>query len=253
VTALLQTTGIVQRFGGVEALSDVSVSVEEGTIVGIIGPNGAGKTTLINVVSGFLRPSSGRVLVDGRDVTGMRPWRVAGVGVARTFQVVKPFREMTVRENVAMGHMFGPGAGEGSLGKSLERADEILQRVGLDRRAEARAAEVSVADAKRLELARALAMRPRLLLLDETMAGLRPGEIDPALELIRSLRDEGITIVAVEHVMRAILAISEVVVVLHEGRVLATGTPDQVAGDDRVVEAYLGRRYARRMRREGGA
>jgi branched-chain amino acid transport system ATP-binding protein len=250
VTAILETRGVGRRFGGVAALQDVSVQVEEGEIVGVIGPNGAGKTTFINVVTGFLRPTAGRVLIDGKDLTRAKPWEVARARVARTFQIVKPFREMTARENVAMGFLFGPDGGA-SPRQGLAEADEVLERVGLGAKAQAPAAELSVAEAKRLELARALAMRPRLLLLDEVMAGLRPTEIEDAVDLVRTLRKEAITIVAVEHVMRAILAVSDRVVVLHEGRVLTSGSPDEVASDDRVIEAYLGQRYAQRLREEG--
>jgi branched-chain amino acid transport system ATP-binding protein len=223
------------------------MDVEEGSIVGIIGPNGAGKTTLINVVTGFLKPSSGRVLVDGRDATGAKPWELVRLGVARTFQVAKPFRDLTVRENVAVGSMFGPRR-SGSFRASLGRADQVLDRVGLERKAGTRAGDLTVAEAKRLELARTLAMGPRLLLLDEVMAGLRPQEIDQAVELIRGLRSEGISIVAIEHVMKAILAISDLVIVLHQGSELAKGTPDEVASDERVISAYLGERYAKRAK-----
>ena len=250
MSALLETRGVTHRFGGVEALSDVSISVPEGSIVGIIGPNGAGKTTLINVATGFLRPSSGRVFVGAEEVTGAKPWQVAARRVSRTFQIVKPFREMTVRENVAVGRMFGPDRA-GSLGASLSEADGVLDRVGLAAKAQAPAGELSVAEAKRLELARAVAMNPKLLLLDEVMAGLRPQEIQQAVELIRSLREEGITMVAVEHVVKAIMAVSDRIVVLHEGKILTEGTPEEVAADERVIEAYLGERYARRTRGEG--
>jgi branched-chain amino acid transport system ATP-binding protein len=245
VSALLETRGLSCRFGGLEALSEVSLEVDAGRVLGIIGPNGAGKSTLVNAVTGYLRPSSGRVLVAGKDMTGRKPWHVARAGVARTFQIVKPFRAMTVVENAAVGAMFGPG-GKTSVHDSLVRSKEILERVGLADKADAHPGELSVADTKRLELAKALAMKPRLLLLDEVMAGLRPNEVDAAVELIRSLRAEGITVIAIEHVMRAIMAISDEVLVLHEGKQLAHGPPEEVARDERVVEAYLGERYARR-------
>jgi branched-chain amino acid transport system ATP-binding protein len=250
VTVVLETLDLSHRFGGLTALSGVSVQIEEGSILGIIGPNGAGKTTLINVVTGLLRPSAGRVMVDGHDATGAKPWDVVRLGVARTFQVAKPFRDLTVRENVAVGSMFGPRRA-GSYRASLERADQALDRVGLEGKAGNPAGDLTVAETKRLELARALAMGPRLLLLDEVMAGLRPQEIEQAVELIRGLRSEGISIVAVEHVMKAILAVSDLVVVLHQGKELARGKPDEVASDERVITAYLGERYARRTR-EGG-
>lgn len=248
---LLATRGLGRRFGGLDALQDVSLEVDEGKIVGVIGPNGAGKTTLINLITGHLKPTRGVVELDGEDVTGRRPWAISHLGVARTFQVVKPFREMTLRENVGVGAMFGRRTP--SVRNSMDRADEILERVGLSGKSEALPGELSVADLRRLELGRALGMEPRLLLLDEVLAGLRPREVDEAVELIRSLRDEGITILAVEHVMKAIMTMCDLVFVLHEGRPLMQGTPDQVASDDRVIEAYLGKRYAKRTRKKRDA
>jgi branched-chain amino acid transport system ATP-binding protein len=247
----LETRDLSRRFGGLEALSDVSLSVEPGTVLGIIGPNGAGKSTLINLVTGHLKPSAGSVCVDGRDVTGQRPWVIARAGVARTFQIVKPFRELTVRDNVAIGAMYGPD-GADSVKDAQRRADDVLERVGLAGRGEVPPGDLGVADARRLELAKALALGPRLLLLDEVMAGLRGSEIEPALELIRSLRDEGMTIVAVEHIVKVILSVSDEVLVLHEGRELTRGKPDEVVKDERVIEAYLGQRYAKRMARGNG-
>ena len=252
MSALLQTKDLTVRFGGLEALSHVSLEVEEGSIVGLIGPNGAGKTTLVNAVTGSKSPSSGRVMVEGADVTGRKPWDVAKAGVARTFQIVKPFRGMTVRENVAIGAMFGPRS-TSSLKESLGAADVVLERVDLSDRADALPGELPVADNKKLELAKALAMKPRLLFLDEVMAGLRPAEIERSVTLVRSLRDDGLTIVVIEHVMKAIMALSDVVVVLHEGKELARGSPEDIAGDDRVIEAYLGERYARRTKANGDA
>jgi branched-chain amino acid transport system ATP-binding protein len=244
MTAVLVTRDLSRRFGGLRALGGVSVRVEPGTVLGVIGPNGAGKSTFINLVTGHLRPSGGSVLIDGRDMTGARPWAIARARVARTFQIVKPFRGLTVRENAAIGAMFGPGGAP--VAHALKRADEVLERVGLAPKAAAAPGELSVGDARRLELAKALVMRPRLLLLDEVMAGLRPGEIEPSLALIRSLRDEGLCIVAVEHVMKAILSISDELLVLHQGCVLTRGAPQEVIADERVIEAYLGQRYARR-------
>jgi branched-chain amino acid transport system ATP-binding protein len=251
VTPLLQTRGVGCRFGGLEALADVSIDVEQGRVLGIIGPNGAGKSTLVNVITGYVTPTAGRVLVGGVDMTGKKPWHLARVGVARTFQIVKPFREMSVRENVAVGSMFGPTEARSVL-DGLTRSDEVLARVGLAEKADAHPGELTVSDTKRLELAKVLAMGPRLLLLDEVMAGLRTNEIDECVELIRSLKTEGITVVAIEHVMRGIMAISDEVVVLHEGRELVKGTPKEVATDERVIEAYLGERYARRHKDDGG-
>jgi branched-chain amino acid transport system ATP-binding protein len=248
MTAVLETRELSRRFGGVDAVADLSLAVEEGTVLGVIGPNGAGKSTLINLITGHLKPSQGRVMIDGRDVTGRRPWTVAKERVARTFQIVKPFRNLTVRENVAIGAMYGPERA-GSARGAIEQADEALERVGLAERAELSPGDLSVADARRLELAKALAMRPRLLLLDEVMAGLRPNEIEPSLDLIRSLRDDGVAILVVEHVMKAIMAVSDRVLVMHEGKELTQGPPDEVVKDERVIEAYLGQRYAARERK----
>jgi branched-chain amino acid transport system ATP-binding protein len=242
---VLRTERLSRRFGGLHAVSDVSLSIPEGQTVGVIGPNGAGKSTLINLVTGHLRPTSGRVLIDGKDLTGARPWVIAHAGVARTFQIVKPFRGLTVRENVAVGILYGP---HGTRRMSLARrdADAVLEEVGLAHLGDRAPGELSVADARRLEFAKALALRPRLLLLDEVMAGLRHSEIGPSLDLIRTLKARGITIVVVEHVMRAILAISDRVLVLDQGTVLTEGHPREVLSDPRVVEAYLGHRYAQR-------
>jgi branched-chain amino acid transport system ATP-binding protein len=250
MSPVLETRDLTRRFGGVAAVTDLSFSVEEGTVLGVIGPNGAGKSTLINMITGHVRPSQGSVLVDGQDVTGQKPWVIAKSRVARTFQVVKPFRDLTVRENVAIGGMFGPEHA-GSARDAVEQADEALERVGLLEKADASPGDLSVADARRLELAKALAMRPRLLLLDEVMAGLRPGEIQPALELIRSLKDDGVTVLVVEHVMKAIMAVSDSLLVMHEGKELVHGDPKEVMEDERVIEAYLGQRYAQRARGNG--
>jgi branched-chain amino acid transport system ATP-binding protein len=250
MTAVLETRDLSRRFGGVDAVADVSITVDEGTVLGIIGPNGAGKSTLINLITGHVKPSEGGVIIDGHDVTGRKPWVIAKERVARTFQIVKPFRNLTVRENVAIGAMYGPEHAR-SARAALEQAEDALERVGLLDRAGLTPGDLSVADARRLELAKALAMRPRLLLLDEVMAGLRPGEIQPSLDLIRSLRGDGVTVLVVEHVMKAIMAVSDELLVMHEGRELTRGRPDDVVKDERVIEAYLGERYAQRVRDSG--
>ena len=246
-TPVLETQGLGRRFGGLRAVADVSFSVPEGQTLGVIGPNGAGKSTFINLVTGHIKPTEGRVLIDGDDLTGARPWVIAKHRVARTFQIVKPFRGMTVRQNVAVGVLYGPD-GTGVMHKALETADEVLEQVGLQDRSDRAPGELSVADARRLEFAKALALKPRLLLLDEVMAGLRHSEIEPSLQLINRLKSEGMTILVVEHVMKAILAVSDRVLVLHQGSVLTQGDPKEVLADDRVVEAYLGHRYAQRRR-----
>ena len=242
---VLETRGLGRRFGGLQAVSNVSFSVPEGQVLGVIGPNGAGKSTFINLVTGHIKPTEGRVLIDGKDMTGARPWALAQARVARTFQIVKPFRGMSVRENVAVGILYGP-QGTNVMSHALKAADEVLEEVGMVGLGDRPPGELSVADARRLEFAKALALRPRLLLLDEVMAGLQRTEIEPSLQLIRNLKARGITIIVVEHVMKAILAVSDQVLVLHQGQVLTSGDPHEVLSDPRVIEAYLGHRYAKR-------
>jgi branched-chain amino acid transport system ATP-binding protein len=244
----LVAAGLSKRFGGLLAVSGVDLELRPGTLLGVIGPNGAGKSTVINLLTGHTRPTTGSVHIDGRDMTGARPWRIAHAGVARTFQIVKPFRGMTVLDNVTVGALFGARPRTG-LATARAAAREALDRVGLAARADDPPAELSVADARRLELARALALRPRVLLLDEVLAGLRPGEIPPALDLIDSLRRDGLALLMVEHVMQAIAAVSDEVLVLHHGEVLTRGGPTEVLADSRVVAAYLGSRYAQRAAR----
>jgi branched-chain amino acid transport system ATP-binding protein len=246
--ALLSARGLGKRFGGLQAVRGLDLDLVPGRLLGVIGPNGAGKSTAINLVTGHIRPTTGTVVVDGADLTGAKPWRLARAGVARTFQIVKPFRGMTVADNVAVAAMFGPRvAGVAhSVATSRRAALETLERVGLGSKGELSPAELSVADARRLELAKALALRPRVLLLDEVLAGLRPGEIDPALALIDSLRRDGLALMMVEHVIHAITAVADEVLVLHHGEVLTRGEPATVLADDRVIEAYLGARFAKR-------
>jgi branched-chain amino acid transport system ATP-binding protein len=241
---VLRARGLSRSFGGLRAVHAVDLDLYPGRLLGVIGPNGAGKSTLVNLLTGHLRPTAGTVEIDGRMMTGARPWRIAHAGVARTFQIVKPFRGMTVLDNVAVAALYG-GRRLGIRAARLA-AGEVLERVGLAGRAGMAPGELSVADARRLELAKALALRPRVLLIDEVLAGLRPGELEPALELIGSLRADGLALLMVEHVVRAIATISDEVLVLHHGEALMTGPPAQVLSDPRVVEAYLGPRYAAR-------
>lgn len=245
MTALLSIQRVTKRFGGVAALNEVSFDVGEGEILGVIGPNGAGKTTLLNCVSGVYRPDAGSISFNGHAIVGLAPHRIARLGVGRTFQVVKPFTSMTVRENAAVGALFG--ASRLPPARAFAAADDVLEVVGMAGKASLPVASLTIPDRKRLEVARALATRPRLLLLDEVMAGLNPVEVDEALEMVRTVHRSGVTIVLIEHVMRVVVGVCRRVVVLHFGQTLADGTPDAVLRDTRVIEAYLGEKYARRL------
>ncbi len=235
---ILQVEGISKRFGGLQALSSVTFDLPEGQILGLIGPNGAGKTTLFNVINGIYPPDGGRVIFREKDVTKFKPYHMARLGLARTHQIVRPLNELSVRENVMVGSCFGRESH--GLGAATRIADEVLKFVGLDIRADQLANSLNVAQKKRLEMARALASRPYLLLLDEVLAGLNPSEITAILETIRAIRDQGITIIMIEHVMHAIMNISERIIVLDYGEQIAEGTPDQIANNQKVIEAYLG-------------
>jgi branched-chain amino acid transport system ATP-binding protein len=248
---LLEATGITVHFGGITALTDVSFGVDEGEVLGLIGPNGAGKTTLLNVISGIYTPKPGRITYAGSEIVGMRPYRIAKLGIARTFQIVQPFVHLTVRENVAVAGMFS-GTGLPHRDEALARAQEVLQRVGLAAKADYVPSTLTLAERKRLEFARALAMQPRLLLLDEVMAGLNHAEVGRIVELVRELNGAGLTIIMVEHVMKAIMAACHRIVVLQFGRKIADDTPEGVVGNADVIAAYLGDRYARRHRAARG-
>ena len=233
---LLEVRGLTKRFGGLVANHAVSFTLAAGEILGLIGPNGAGKTTLFNSLAGFFPPTSGEILLDGADVTGLPPEKIAARGVARTFQIVRVFRSMTVVENAMVGVMLHVKAP-----REAERlARETLAFAGLERRADAPAAQLTVAEQKRLEVARALATRPRLLLLDEVMAGLTPAEVRDAVALVRRIRERGVACIVVEHVMEGLMPLADRVLVLDDGRKIADGTPAAVAGDPAVVRAYLG-------------
>ena len=234
--SLLEVRGLTRAFGGLVAVSRLNLLVEPGEIVGVIGPNGAGKTTLFALISGFVRPNGGTVRFDGRDVTGWRPNRVCRLGLARTFQIVRPFPDVSVLENV----MVGAHARTASTREAEEQAIAVLELVGLAHRGAQLAGTLTLADRKRLELARALATDPKLLLLDEVMAGLNPRETADTLEIVREVRRRGVTLLIVEHVMHVIMTLAERVVVLHHGEKIAEGTPAEISRDQRVIDAYLG-------------
>jgi len=239
---LLRIERVTKTFGGLRAVGDVSLAVAQGSLSALIGPNGAGKTTLFALMSGFLRPDAGRIWFDGTDITARAPHDNARLGLVRTFQIVQPFAAQTVRENIAVGaHLRHARRSD-----ALAQAEAVAQSVGLAGELDKPASDLTVAGRKRLELARALATRPRLLLLDEVLAGLNPHEIEQMLPVVRSLCRDGITVVMIEHVMQAVMNLAQHVWVLAQGELIAEGTPQAIARDARVVEAYLGRGAAAR-------
>ena len=236
---ILQAENLTKAFGGLAALKAVSFGMEEGEILGLIGPNGAGKTTLFNVISGFFRSDQGRVVFAGETVSHLKAPKLCRSGLVRTFQVVKPFGNLTALQNVMVGSFLRTA----DPGLARERALEVMDLVGLSGRRDTAAKSLTISDRKRLEVARALATRPRLLLLDEVMAGLNPTELVQMLEILKRIRDQGVTLLVIEHIMAAIMTISERILVLHHGEKIAEGAPKEVAGDKRVIDAYLGEEY----------
>ena len=250
-TAVLEVDNLSRAFGGVQAVNGVTFALTPGEIVGLIGPNGAGKTTLVNLVTGVVSPSSGTVRFGGRDVTRQRPWQAARNGLARTFQVVQPFPEMTVLDNVAAGALFAGRAA--SRADAEAQARDHLSFVGLAYEAHRPAAALPLPGRKRLELAKSLAMKPKVLLLDEVNAGLNTGEVEQALMLMRAIADRGITILIIEHLMKVVLTLSQRILVLHRGKLVSEGEPKAVIQDPVVIEAYLGRKFAERQHKLANA
>jgi branched-chain amino acid transport system ATP-binding protein len=240
---LLRGEAVTCRFGGLAAVDGLDFYVAEGEIVGLIGPNGAGKTTLVSAIAGALTPTIGTIRFGGEVISGLPPHVVAARGVIRTFQVMRPFPSMTVRQNAVVGALFGAHRPALSMGAALREVDRVLDRVGLAAKHGLLASQLTIADRKRLEIAKALAAGPRLLLLDEVMSGLNLTEVNGVMELLKELRASGVTLLVIEHVMKAIMGVSDRIIVLHHGRKLAEGSPLEVASNPDVLREYLGSRY----------
>jgi branched-chain amino acid transport system ATP-binding protein len=235
---ILKAEGVKKSFGGLTAVNNVDFEVEQGEIMGLIGPNGAGKTTFFNLISGALSVDAGTIVFNGEKISGRKPYHICRSGIGRTFQHAKNFPGLSIRENVMMGALFGK---KGQTRKSAEQsADDILEYVGLGGQGARHVPDLTLASQKRVEVARALATKPTLLMLDETMAGLNPTEVEEAMELVKKIRDSGITVIMIEHVMRAIMSICDRIVVLHHGARIASGTPEEISTNKDVIEVYLG-------------
>jgi len=241
---MLEVKGISKSFGGLKAVDNVSMTISEGSLVSLIGPNGAGKTTFFALVTGFHKPDAGTVTFAGENILGVKPSDIARAGMVRTFQIVQPFAGQTVRENIAVGAHLR----HASRRDALDRAREVAEKVGLGDRLDQDAADLTVAGRKRLEVARALATDPKLVLFDEVLAGLNPSEIRDVIPVIRAVRDSGVTILLIEHVMQAVMSLSEYTFVLNQGRLIAEGEPRAIAANQTVIEAYLGPGMAARLK-----
>ncbi|KAA0892617.1 ABC transporter ATP-binding protein [Pusillimonas sp. ANT_WB101] len=242
MSAILEVRHVTRRFAGLVAVNDVSLSLETGEILGLIGPNGAGKTTLISLINGTLEPTAGNILFQEKDITGLAAYRRARLGIGRTFQIMQPFPGLSVLDNVAVGALFGRGGGQAKLALAREQARVCLHFVGLSKEVDQRADELGGPGRKRLELAKALAMQPKVLLCDEVMSGLNMVEIEELIGVIRKVCDQGISVLVIEHVIKAIKSLSTRLIVLHHGEKIAEGNTDAVLSDPAVVQAYLGKR-----------
>jgi branched-chain amino acid transport system ATP-binding protein len=237
--AYLEINNVSKHFGGLKAVDEVSINIEKGQIYGLIGPNGAGKSTLFNCVAGTFAPTSGSIIFNGQDITGWKPWDICKIKVARTFQIVKPFQTKTVLFNTMVGAFINTS----NTSEAADRAMGVLKKFNLGSKANVLAKNLTIADRKRLEIARAMATEPEMFLMDESMAGLRPNEVDETLDEIRKIRDSGVTIFMIEHIMRAIMSVSDKITVIQFGKKIMDGTPQEVAKDERVIKAYLGESY----------